>query len=380
MKKYFLIALLFLMGYGNLNAQTTTYNWNGTGFGANGAQARRMVIGRVYFNQFHWGGYGNMKISLRSASYKSALVEYLVQPNPATNGNVPVLTCLSAAGVLAAYVKLELGQATEVGNEYSGGVNYYMDLYLEADYYSYWYVNAEVTGSFILDKYAINSSEYTIMTLFSSPSSTDIAAFYPHRKRIDLPAYNASVYIPEKLGIGMSVEPVSALTVNGNITTYSQDNVLQFGTNTSTAPYVAGISSGELVLGTQNTGKLWVLPNGNIGIGTSAPATKLSVNGDIRSKKMIVSQTGWPDYVFDSSYSLRPLSELETFISKHKHLPDIPSARDVDEKGISVGDNQALLLKKIEELTLYMISMNKEIIQLKDDNKQLKKALKKYEK
>jgi hypothetical protein len=119
---------------------------------------------------------------------------------------------------------------------------------------------------------------------------------------------------------------------------------------------------------------------GNIGVGADASSDKFSVNGSIRAKKLTVSQTGWPDYVFESSYPLRTLPEVEKFIIQYKRLPDIPSAKEVEEKGISVGDNQALLLKKMEEMTLYMISMNKEIIQLKEDNKQLKKALKKYEK
>lgn len=104
--------------------------------------------------------------------------------------------------------------------------------------------------------------------------------------------------------------------------------------------------------------------NGNVGIGTRFPAEKLSVNGNIRSKKLIVSQSGWPDYVFDADYSLRSLSEVEKFIAKNKHLPDMRSAKEVEEKGISVGDNQALLLKKIEELTLYIIQQDARIKEL----------------
>ncbi|MBW0177572.1 hypothetical protein [Sediminibacterium sp.] len=105
--------------------------------------------------------------------------------------------------------------------------------------------------------------------------------------------------------------------------------------------------------------------NAKIGIGTVSPSEKLSVNGNIRAKKIIVSQTSWPDYVFDSSYSLRSIKEVEKFITKNKHLPEMPSAKEVEEKGISVGDNQALLLKKIEELTLYVIDLQKQINELK---------------
>lgn len=98
-----------------------------------------------------------------------------------------------------------------------------------------------------------------------------------------------------------------------------------------------------------------------IGIGTTSPTEKLSVNGNVRAKQVIVSQSGWPDYVFDPSYKLKPLSELSAFIQQHKHLPDMPSAKEVEEKGISVGDQQALLLKKIEELTLYILKQEEKI-------------------
>lgn len=121
----------------------------------------------------------------------------------------------------------------------------------------------------------------------------------------------------------------------------------------------------DLRFGTNNTEQLRIKPSGNIGIGTSVQSEKLSVNGNIKAKKIIVSQTGWPDYVFHTSYVLRPLKEVEQFIQKNKHLPDLPSAEEVEQNGISVGDNQALLLKKIEELTLYIILQGKEIEMLK---------------
>jgi hypothetical protein len=86
----------------------------------------------------------------------------------------------------------------------------------------------------------------------------------------------------------------------------------------------------------------------------------IQVNGSIKAKKLTITQTSWPDYVFDSSYTLRSLIEVEKFIQHNKHLPEMPSAKEVEEKGINLGDNQTLLLKKIEELTLYMIDLKKE--------------------
>jgi hypothetical protein len=124
-----------------------------------------------------------------------------------------------------------------------------------------------------------------------------------------------------------------------------------------------------------NQGNIALQPaGGNVGIGTSSPSERLSVNGNIRAKKVIVSQSGWSDYVFDDNYQLKPLSELAKFIKQNKHLPDIPSAKEVEEKGISVGDNQALLLKKIEEITLYLIELKKENEQQQQLIDQLLKA------
>ena len=107
--------------------------------------------------------------------------------------------------------------------------------------------------------------------------------------------------------------------------------------------------------------------NGYVGIGTTSPTQKLSVNGAIRAKEVIVD-TGWSDFVFDESYELKALSETEAFIKSEKHLPGIPSASEVAEHGVSVGEMQAKLLAKIEELTLHQIAQEKEIVALKNEN------------
>jgi hypothetical protein len=73
--------------------------------------------------------------------------------------------------------------------------------------------------------------------------------------------------------------------------------------------------------------------------------------------------------VFDENYLLNSLESVETYIKQNKHLPDVPSAKEVEEKGISVGDNQALLLRKIEELTLYILAQQKRIEKLEQKRK-----------
>jgi hypothetical protein len=105
--------------------------------------------------------------------------------------------------------------------------------------------------------------------------------------------------------------------------------------------------------------------NGNVGIGVTNPTEKLSVNGKIRAKEIKVEAINWPDYVFGEDYELPELKNTEEFIKKNKHLPGIPSAEEVEKEGVSLGEMNNKLLKKIEELTLHLISMKKELDELK---------------
>ncbi|WP_272151285.1 hypothetical protein [Tenacibaculum aiptasiae] len=122
-----------------------------------------------------------------------------------------------------------------------------------------------------------------------------------------------------------------------------------------------------------------VVSSGNVGIGTSNTfGYKLAVNGRIGAKEIKVEvDSPWPDYVFSKEYELPTLKEIEKHIEEKGHLPNIPSASEVKEsKGIELGKMNAKLLQKIEELTLYTIQQEKEIQELKNQNKQLKKLAK----
>lgn len=107
---------------------------------------------------------------------------------------------------------------------------------------------------------------------------------------------------------------------------------------------------------------------GVVRIGTTANRAELHVNGEVYSRKVKVTQNNWPDYVFDPTYHLPSLYEVEAYIKKFKHLPDVPSAAIVETDGLDLGEGQTILLKKIEELTLYTIQQQKQIDDLVTQN------------
>ncbi|SHL46787.1 hypothetical protein [Flavobacterium chilense] len=111
---------------------------------------------------------------------------------------------------------------------------------------------------------------------------------------------------------------------------------------------------------------------GNVGIGLINPNNKLDVNGTIHSKEVKVDMLGWSDFVFKKEYNLPSLAEVEKHIAEKGHLENIPSEEEVLKNGINLGEMNAKLLQKIEELTLYMIEMKKENIEMKKENTEIK--------
>jgi lambda repressor-like predicted transcriptional regulator len=215
------------------------------------------------------------------------------------------------------------------------------------------------------------------------------------------------VFNSQKVGIGTSnpgaklhiQSPSSTgLYIDGNNSSFigadfaiSRDNT---GAGVGQSPAIQfndGNSSAQIIQGSKNNGLqffkffdelgVWketmrIASNGNLGVGTTNPPLnyKLAVGGKIIAEELKVqSQSAWPDYVFKPTYKLTPLPELEQFIKTHQHLPEVPSAKEVATNGIEVGANQALLLKKIEELTLHVIEVNKNVESLNNQMGELKK-------
>ncbi len=129
---------------------------------------------------------------------------------------------------------------------------------------------------------------------------------------------------------------------------------------------------GDIFMNTTSGGNIYMNPNGQVAIGVSVAAAsgyKLTVSGKVLCEELKVKlrSSGWPDYVFGKDYNLPSLMEVEKFIQQYKHLPNIPTAAEVEENGIEVGDMQKRMMEKIEQLTLYVIELKKEINALKKE-------------
>ena len=113
--------------------------------------------------------------------------------------------------------------------------------------------------------------------------------------------------------------------------------------------------------------------NGNVGIGTTNPDEKLTVNGIIHAKEVRVDLSGpLADFVFKPNYKLMSLPQVEQFVKANNHLPHMPTANEVAKNGLSMGEMQNKLLQKVEELTLYAIQQNRKIEAIQIENEQYK--------
>ncbi|WP_185153987.1 pyocin knob domain-containing protein [Dysgonomonas sp. ZJ709] len=146
----------------------------------------------------------------------------------------------------------------------------------------------------------------------------------------------------------------------------------KFWDQTSFTPMLVVKTAGEGLVG---IGGIYE-PRSALDVKGEIKADKLTVAGDINARQVKIEINAGADFVFQPDYNLKPLSEVEQFVKTNKHLPEIPSERQMIEEGVNVTDMQIKLLQKIEELTLYMIEQNKQIKELKEENLEIRKLLK----
>ncbi|HCT30016.1 MAG TPA: hypothetical protein DIW31_04650 [Bacteroidales bacterium] len=166
--------------------------------------------------------------------------------------------------------------------------------------------------------------------------------------------------------IGIGTIPQHRLHVAGDVFFSTGENSETFVIQNGPSGYNALRYDGDnnLLLLQENAG--------NVGIGTTdTKGFKLAVAGRVIAEEVIIRLQPWPDFIFNSNHKLRSLSELEQFIKTNKHLPEIPTEKEAQEQGIGVGEMNAKLLQKIEELTLYIIDQNKRIEALENEVKNL---------
>jgi hypothetical protein len=143
---------------------------------------------------------------------------------------------------------------------------------------------------------------------------------------------------------------------------------IRFGSN-GTLSFVVSPSDSAGHNITEEKYAIHITNDGKVGIGTTNPhGYELAVKGFVIAEDFTVEKYNhWPDFVFNENYKILSLTELEKFIKQNKHLPGIPSKKEVKEKGIKLGEMNAKLLQKIEELTIYIIQQQKEIEALKKE-------------
>jgi len=150
---------------------------------------------------------------------------------------------------------------------------------------------------------------------------------------------------------------------------------LIFDTQGST-PFQIDNAGGQLRIFNPGVVRMVVNTNGYVGIGTSNPDALLTVSGQVHAQevKVTVNAPG-PDYVFEKDYQLTSLEEIKNYIDQNKHLPEVPSAKEMEKNGVQLGEMNMLLLKKIEELTLFVIKQNEKSQVQEEEIKTLKSEI-----
>lgn len=254
-------------------------------------------------------------------------------------------------------------------------------------------VNADVQTGFQLKKNGANATDWEFYIpqgntdlRFHKAGVGDIITFNNAGKiGIGTSAPNSSLHL---LGTGgastyITLDKTSSDTENGlNFCLAGSAKFYLYSDNGSNALKIQATGLAEeddnsprMQFPLSNKNIYMVQSGGNVGIGTTEPDAKLAVAGNIHTQEVKVDLNNWHDYVFEENYDLPSLSEIEKFVKENKHLPEVPTEKEVQANGINIGEMSGVLLKKIEELTLYVIELNKTNEQLTEQVETLKQEV-----
>lgn len=305
MKKIFLITVLLFtttvvfaqMDLNQNGLKTTVIN----SIMANGPQAKSYEIATIGYNSYGWQFGGNIIVELFQQYYGTGYEKYIIENGygQGTGTSLAIIKLVESNGKFH-NAKLSLGVTSDLSTSSSGYINKALPIILDVKYYSKYKVKITYTQDKVDTLTDLNQ-----IKINQTPTGTDI------------PDFNVSAELDTNL-----------------------------------------ITSGNLRI--SGAGNHYI-QNGNVGIGTTNPTSKLTVAGNIASREVKVTVDAGADFVFENGYNLPTLDSVDKYIKENKHLPEIASEKEMQTNGLNLSEMNIKLLQKVEELTLYMIEQNKRL-------------------